>query len=217
MAVTYTPARFADALARRLGQLLAGLVLYGSSMALMLRASLGANPWDVLHQGLTRHLGLSVGAWVTIMGAFVLLLWIPLRQRPGVGTIGNVLVLGAAMDLTLGVVEAPTGWPARILLLAGGIVLNGLATGLYIGARLGPGPRDGLMTGLHRRTGRSLRLIRTGIELVVLLVGILLGGTFGIGTVAYALAIGPLAQFFLRWCTVPTVGATGVREAARKG
>ncbi|MFJ1708317.1 YitT family protein [Kitasatospora sp. NPDC088346] len=217
MAATYTPARFADALPRRLGQLLAGLVLYGSSMALMLRASLGANPWDVLHQGLARHLGLSVGAWVTIMGGLVLLLWIPLRQRPGVGTIGNVLVLGAAMDLTLGVVDAPTGWPARILLLAGGIVLNGLATGLYIGARLGPGPRDGLMTGLHRRTGRSLRLIRTGIELVVLLVGILLGGTFGIGTVAYALAIGPLAQFFLRWCTVPAADAATVPEAARKG
>lgn len=217
MAVTYTPARFADALARRLGQLLAGLVLYGSSMALMLRASLGANPWDVLHQGLTRHLGLSVGAWVTIMGAFVLLLWIPLRQRPGWARSATSWCSGRRWTSPLAWSRPrPAGRP-EILLLAGGIVLNGLATGLYIGARLGPGPRDGLMTGLHRRTGRSLRLIRTGIELVVLLVGILLGGTFGIGTVAYALAIGPLAQFFLRWCTVPTVGATGVREAARKG
>ncbi|GAA0666232.1 membrane protein [Kitasatospora atroaurantiaca] len=192
-----------DRLGRRLPQLLLGLVLYGSSMALMMRAALGVNPWDVLHQGLQRHLGLSMGAWVTITGACVLLLWIPLRQRPGIGTLGNVLILGAAMDLTLGMVATPDGWAARIALLAAGIVLNGLATGLYIGARLGPGPRDGLMTGLHRRTGRSLRLIRTGIEVTVLLLGILLGGTAGVGTVAYALAIGPLAQFFLRWCTVP--------------
>ncbi|WP_354642868.1 YczE/YyaS/YitT family protein [Kitasatospora camelliae] len=196
----------ADALGRRLVQLAAGLVLYGTSMALMLRASLGGNPWDVLHQGLARHLGLSVGTWVTLVGAAVLLLWIPLRQRPGVGTVGNVLVLGAAMDLTLSLVDPPHAWAARIPLLAAGIVLNGLATGLYIGARLGPGPRDGLMTGLHRRTGRSLRLIRTGIELTVLATGILLGGTFGVGTIAYALAIGPLAQFFLRWCTVPQAG-----------
>ncbi|MFI6447750.1 YitT family protein [Kitasatospora sp. NPDC050543] len=196
------------ALGRRLPQLLVGLFLYGSSMALMLRASLGANSWDVFHQGLVRHLGLSLGSWVTITGAAVLLLWIPLRQRPGIGTVGNVLVLGVAMDLTLGAVSAPHALAARVALLVTGIVLNGLATGLYIGARLGPGPRDGLMTGLHRRTGRSLRLIRTGIELTVLAIGILLGGTFGVGTVAYALAIGPLAQFFLRWCTVP--------EAARK-
>ncbi|MEV8095306.1 hypothetical protein [Kitasatospora sp. NPDC085879] len=176
-------------------------------MGLMLRASLGGNPWDVFHQGLARHLGLSVGAWVTIVGACVLLLWVPLRQRPGVGTVGNVLVLGAAMDATLRLVDGPQSLPARIALLLTGIVLNGLATGLYIGARLGPGPRDGLMTGLHRRTGRSLRLIRTGIELTVLTVGILLGGTFGAGTIAYALAIGPLAQFFLRWCTVPEAPA----------
>ncbi|MET9618497.1 YczE/YyaS/YitT family protein [Kitasatospora indigofera] len=190
------------ALGRRVPQLLAGLLLYGSSMGLMMRATLGVNPWDVLHQGLQRHLGLSMGAWVTITGAAVLLLWIPLRQRPGVGTVGNVLLLGLAMDVTLRTVGAPGPLPARIALLALGILLNGLATGLYIGARLGPGPRDGLMTGLHRRTGRSLRLIRTGIELTVLLVGVLLGGTAGIGTVAYALAIGPLAQFFLRHCAV---------------
>ncbi|PBC77141.1 putative membrane protein YczE [Streptomyces sp. TLI_235] len=194
-------------LGRRLTQLATGLVLYGVSMGLMLRASLGGNPWDVFHQGLARHLGLSVGAWVTIVGACVLLLWVPLRQRPGVGTVGNVLVLGAAMDATLRLVDGPQSLPARIALLLTGIVLNGLATGLYIGARLGPGPRDGLMTGLHRRTGRSLRLIRTGIELTVLTVGILLGGTFGAGTIAYALAIGPLAQFFLRWCTVPEAPA----------
>ncbi|MFB7668178.1 YitT family protein [Kitasatospora sp. NPDC056138] len=192
-----------DRLGRRVPQLLVGLGLYGASMALMMRAGLGVNPWDVLHQGLQRHLGLSMGSWVTITGALVLLLWIPLRQLPGVGTVGNVLILGAMMDLTLGLVAAPHGWAARIALLAVGIVLNGLATGLYIGARFGPGPRDGLMTGLHRRTGRSLRLIRTGIELTVVTIGILLGGTVGVGTIAYALAIGPLAQFFLRWCAVP--------------
>ncbi|WP_431681135.1 YczE/YyaS/YitT family protein [Kitasatospora sp. KL5] len=197
------PARTRARLGRRLTQLATGLVLYGVSMGLMLRASLGGNPWDVFHQGLARHFGLSVGTWVTVVGACVLLLWVPLRQKPGVGTVGNVLVLGAAMDVTLRLVDGPGALPARIALLVFGIVLNGLATGLYIGARLGPGPRDGLMTGLHRRTGRSLRLIRTGIELTVLTAGILLGGTFGAGTIAYALAIGPLAQFFLRWCTVP--------------
>ncbi|MFE2728867.1 YitT family protein [Kitasatospora sp. NPDC059327] len=200
------------ALGRRLPQLLVGLTLYGTSMGLMLRSGLGLDPWDVFHQGLQRTAGLSVGAWVTICGALVLLLWIPLRQRPGPGTVANVLMIGAAMDLTLRVVGTPGPLPARIALMAGSIVLNGLATGLYIGARFGPGPRDGLMTGLHRRTGRSLRLIRTGIELTVLAAGVLLGGTAGVGTVAYALAIGPLAQFFLPWCTVPSAA-----ETSRKG
>ncbi|MDH6579348.1 hypothetical protein [Kitasatospora sp. MAP5-34] len=198
-----------DRLGRRLPQLLLGLWLYGASSALMVRAGLGVNPWTVFHQGMQRHLGLSMGAWTTITGAAVLLLWIPLRQRPGLGTIGNVLILGVAMDLTLGVVTAPGSWAGRIALLLLGVVLNGLATGLYIGARLGPGPRDGLMTGLHLRTGRSLRLMRVGVELTVLAVGILLGGMVGVGTVVYALAIGPLAQFFLRLCMVP--------EQARKG
>ncbi|MGW3073826.1 MULTISPECIES: membrane protein YczE [unclassified Kitasatospora] len=191
------------ALGRRIPQLFAGLALYGASMALMLRSGLGLDPWDVLHQGLQRTVGLSVGAWVTICGALVLLLWIPLRQRPGLGTVANVLVIGAAMDLTLEALGSPGSLPARIALSAAAIALNGLATGLYIGARLGPGPRDGLMTGLHRRTGRSLRLIRTGIEVTVLTVGLLLGGTVGVGTVAYALAIGPMVQLFLPWCTVP--------------
>ncbi|GAA2806880.1 hypothetical protein RMN57_28090 [Kitasatospora sp. CM 4170] len=199
------------ALGRRLPQLAVGLSLYGASMALMLRSGLGLDPWDVLHQGLQRTAGLSVGAWVTICGALVLLFWIPLRQLPGLGTVANVLVIGAAMDLTLRVVGEPGPLPARIALMAAAIVLNGLATGLYIGARFGPGPRDGLMTGLHRRTGRSLRLIRTGIELTVLAAGVLLGGTAGVGTVAYALAIGPLAQFFLPWCTVPTPGQTSLK------
>lgn len=205
------------ALGRRLPQLAVGLVLYGASMALMMRAGLGLDPWDVFHQGLQRALGLSVGAWVTLTGALVLLLWIPLRQLPGLGTVANVLVLGVSMDLTLTVVDAPGTLPARAALLVAAVVLNGLATGLYIGARLGPGPRDGLMTGLHRRTGRSLRLIRTGIELTVLAVGVLLGGSAGIGTVAYALAIGPLAQFFLHWCTVPEAPGGGALSSSRKG
>ncbi|MFJ3217222.1 YitT family protein [Kitasatospora sp. NPDC086801] len=196
------------ALGRRIPQLAVGLYLYGASMALMLRSGLGLDPWDVFHQGLQRVAGLSVGTWVTICGALVLLLWIPIRQRPGVGTVANVLVLGASMDLTLRLVDGPDGLPARIALMVAAIVLNGLATGLYIGARLGPGPRDGLMTGLHRRTGRSLRLIRTGIEVTVLVAGVLLGGTAGVGTVAYALAIGPLVQIFLPWCTVPAPGQT---------
>ncbi|ARF82600.1 YitT family protein [Kitasatospora aureofaciens] len=189
-----------------------GLTLYGVSMALMLRSGLGLDPWDVFHQGLQRVLGLTVGAWVTICGALVLLLWIPLRQRPGVGTVANVLMIGAAMDLTLGLVGGPHGLPGRVALMAAAVVLNGVASGLYIGARLGPGPRDGLMTGLHRRTGRSLRLIRTGIELTVLAAGLLLGGTAGVGTVVYALLIGPLVQLFLPWCTVPTAAQT-----SRKG
>ncbi|WP_425265370.1 YczE/YyaS/YitT family protein [Streptomyces rubellomurinus] len=199
-------------LGRRSAQLFVGLAVYGVSMALMLRSGLGLDPWDVLHQGLQRSLGLSVGAWVTLCGALVLLLWIPLRQRPGLGTVANVLLIGAAMDLTLRLFDGPQGWPARIALMAGAIVLNAVATGLYIGARFGPGPRDGLMTGLHRRTGRSLRLIRTGIEVAVLAVGILLGGTAGVGTVAYALAIGPLVQVFLPWLTVP-----GPAQTPRKG
>ncbi|MFD5563640.1 membrane protein YczE [Kitasatospora griseola] len=190
-------------LPRRLLRLAAGLVLYGVSMALVLRSSLGGNPWDVFHQGLARHLGLSVGTWVTLVGLLVLLLWIPLRQKPGIGTVGNVAVLGVAMDATLALLPHPHALAARVPLLATGIVLNAVATGLYIGARLGPGPRDGLMTGLHRRTGRSVRLIRTAIELTVLAAGIALGGTFGVGTVAYALAIGPLVQFFLPRLTVP--------------
>ncbi|MFF2662100.1 YitT family protein [Kitasatospora sp. NPDC058032] len=204
------------ALGRRVPQLFVGLALYGASMGLMLRSGLGLDPWDVFHQGLQGTVGLSVGAWVTICGALVLLLWIPLRQRPGLGTVANVLVIGAAMDATVRVVEAPGALPARIALMVGAIVLNGLATGLYIGARLGPGPRDGLMTGLHRRTGRSLRLIRTGIELTVLAAGVLLGGTVGVGTVAYALAIGPLAQFFLPWCTVPAAGPVAAPVAGRE-
>lgn len=182
----------------RLGRLYAGLVLYGATDALVIRAGLGLDPWDVFHQGLARHTGISIGAVSIVVGAAVLLLWWPIRQRPGLGTLSNVVLVGSAMDAALAVLPYHAALAWRIPLLLSGVLLNGLATGLYITARLGPGPRDGLMTGLHRRTGRSLRLIRTGIELSVLAAGFALGGGVGVGTVLYALAIGPLAQFFLR-------------------
>jgi uncharacterized membrane protein YczE len=201
-------------LARRLSQLYVGLTLYGVSSALLVRSGLGLEPWNVLHQGLAERTGLSMGVVLTIVGATILLLWIPLRQRPGLGTISNVLVIGAAMDATLAVTPDARTMAARVSLMVIGIVLNGAATGLYIAARFGPGPRDGLMTGLNRVTGLSIRLVRTAIELTVVATGFLLGGTVGVGTLLYALAIGPLAQLFLRVFAVPsasgsTVVATG--------
>ena len=182
--------------ARRLTQLYVGLVLYGVSDGMLLLAGLGVDPWDVFHQGLSRHFGLGVGTWALIVGAFVMLLWIPLHQRPGFGTISNVLVVGPVIDLMLVAFAPAHGLAFQIALMAGGVVLNGLATGAYIGAGLGPGPRDGLMTGLAAR-GHSIRVVRTGIEITVLVTGWLLGGTVGVGTVAYALGIGPLAHFFV--------------------
>ncbi len=196
-------------LTRRLVQLYVGLVLYGASAALMVRAGLGLGPWDVLHQGISERSELSIGVVSVIVGAAVLLLWVPLRQRPGLGTVSNVFVVGLAMDATLWLTSAPEALAVRIPLMAGAVVLNGAATGLYISARFGPGPRDGLMTGLHRLTGRSIRLVRTGIEVAVLVTGFLLGGSVGAGTLAYALAIGPLSQFFLRAFAVP--GQEGAR------
>ena len=201
-AVDLRPLPVTHAPGRRLPQLLGGLALYGTSMAMMLRAALGVNPWDAFHQGLARHLPLSFGLITAVTGVAVLLLWLPLRQRPGVGTVANVVVIAVSVDVALALIPAPSALWARAALLAGGIVLNGVASAAYIGARLGPGPRDGLMTGLATRTGWSIRLVRTGIELTVLAVGWLLGGTVGIGTVAYALAIGPLTQAFLPWFTV---------------
>jgi uncharacterized membrane protein YczE len=184
---------------RRLVHLYAGLVLYGASAGLQVRAGLGLAPWDVLNQGVAEHSGLSIGSASITTGALVLLLWWPLRQRPGLGTVSNVLLVGLSMDAAMSVVPQQYGLGVRLPLLAVAIALNGVATGLYITARFGPGPRDGLMTGLHRRTGRSVRLVRTSIEVVVLAAGWALGGGVGIGTVAYALGIGPLAQFFLRY------------------
>jgi uncharacterized membrane protein YczE len=189
--------------ARRLLHLYTGLALYGASAALQVRAALGLDPWDVLHQGISRHTGVSIGLVSVAVGALVLLLWWPLRQRPGLGTVSNVFVVGLSMDATLALLPQPHGLGVRIPLLVAGVVLNGVATGLYITARYGPGPRDGLMTGLHRRTGRSIRLVRTAIEVTVLAVGFVLGGSVGIGTVVYAVSIGPLAQFFLRFFELP--------------
>jgi uncharacterized membrane protein YczE len=182
---------------RRLTQLQVGLLLYGLSMAFMIRSRLGLDPWDVFHQGVAKRTHLSFGTVVIIVGAVVLLLWIPLRQRPGVGTVSNVVVIGVSVDVFLWLLPAPSALWLRITLLIAGIVLNGIATGMYIGARLGPGPRDGLMTGLVGRTGRSVRLIRTVIEVTVLATGFLLGGTVGVATVLYAVSIGPLTQLFL--------------------
>src|SRR3954447_8302148 len=183
--------------ASRLVQLYIGLLLYGFGAALQVRAGLGLDPWDVFHQGVARHVGLAIGTVLIIVGALVLLLWIPLRQRPGLGTLSNVVLIGVSLNLSMELVPEVHGLAWRVVVLSIGILLGGVATGLYIGAHYGPGPRDGLMTGLARRTGRSIRLVRTGIELTVLAAGWLLGGTVGVGTVAYALAIGPLAQIFL--------------------
>jgi uncharacterized membrane protein YczE len=168
----------------------------------MVRSRLGLDPWDVFHYGVAQHLPVSFGTVVIIVGALVLLLWIPLRQWPGLGTVANVIVIGLATDATLALLGAPTAVPARAGLLLGGIVLNGLAGALYIGSQFGPGPRDGLMTGLVRRTGRSLRLVRTTIELTVLAVGWSMGGVVGLGTVLYAVLIGPIVQVFLPLLTV---------------
>lgn len=193
----------AGRLGRRLPQLYAGLVLYGLSMAMMVEADLGLNPWDVLHQGLARWIPLSFGTITILVGALVLLLWIPLRQRPGLGTLSNVVVVGLAADLGLWLLPSPADLAIRIPLMVTGVVLNGLAGAVYIGSQFGSGPRDGLMTGFAARTGGSLRLIRTALEIIVLVAGFFLGGTVGIGTVVYALAIGPLVQFFLPKMSVP--------------
>lgn len=181
----------------RILRLFLGLVLFGVSIAAMLTAGLGVDSWDVLHQGVATRSGVSFGWVVNGTSLLVLALWVPLRQRPGIGTVANALVVGVVADLSLRVLSEPSHLAGQAALLAAGIVLNGLATGLYIGAGLGPGPRDGLMTGLAARTGRSIRSVRTVIEAVVLGAGWLLGGPIGIGTLAYAAAIGPLSQFFL--------------------
>jgi uncharacterized membrane protein YczE len=190
-------------LGRRLPQLYIGLWCYGLAAALQVRSGLGLDPWDVFHQGMSRHVGLAIGTVVIVVGVAVLLLWIPLRQRPGLGTLSNVVLVGVSMNASLEMLPGggPLAWRIGELLL--GIVLCGIATGMYIGANFGPGPRDGLMTGLARRTGGSIRLVRTGIEVSVLAAGWLLGGTVGIGTVLFALAIGPLTQVFLPRFQVP--------------
>ncbi|MFC0360280.1 YitT family protein [Kytococcus schroeteri] len=190
----------------RLAWLLMGLFLYGASMAMVLRGMLGQFPWDVLHVGLGHHLPLSFGVIVVLVSFVVLLAWIPLRQPPGLGTLGNALLIGPAADLVLAALPAPDTLAPRIALMVGGIVLNAAATAMYVGAQLGPGPRDGLMTGLARTTGMSLRVVRTGLEVAVIVLGVLLGGTLGVATVLYALAIGPLTQAFLPYLTLRLPG-----------
>jgi uncharacterized membrane protein YczE len=196
----------------RLVRLGIGLVLYGVSIQFQLASALGNQPWSVLDQGVSRHTGISVGVVVMIVAALVLLCWIPLRQMPGLGTIANLLIIGPALDATALILPTPHGLPLRIAYMLTGVILCAAATGLYIGAHFGPGPRDGLMTGLAKR-GLSIRLARTMIEVTVVAVGFLLGGTFGVGTILFALSIGPLAQFFIPLFEVRRPAATTLEPA----
>lgn len=207
--------------------LLVGLAGYGFSMAMMVRAELGLDPWDVFHQGLAMHTGMTIGIASAVVGVAVLLAWIPLRNRPGIGTIANVIVIAITVDLGLLLIHTPESMPARIAMMVGAVVLNAFSTVLYVGAGLGPGPRDGLMTGLVVRTGLSVRLVRTSIEATVLAIGWLLGGTVGVGTVLYAFGIGPLVQFFVRitpkrvlavsgWSSVAQASDLGAQTIARR-
>lgn len=190
-------------LTRRIAQLLVGLFLYGFAIAMMLRAGIGVGPWDVLSQGIMLRTGIPFG-WVTnIVGAIVLLLWIPIRQRPGLGTVLNVLMVGSSAQVGLWLLPEVHGWLGQALIFAGGLLLLAVATGLYIGAGYGPGPRDGLMTGINKRWGTPIWLVRTLIELSVLAIGWLLGGTVGIGTIAFALLIGPLCNVTIPRLRVP--------------
>ncbi len=205
----------AGRLARRLTQLLVGLWLYGFSLALMVRGDLGLAPWDVLHSGLIRHIPISLGQMVVAASLVVLLLWIPLREVPGIGTVANAFLVGISADVTLALLDRPDALAARVALMLSGVLLNGLATALYIGSQFGRGPRDGLMTGLVRRTGWRLAPVRTGIEVTVVLLGVLLGGTLGVGTLLYAFALGPLTQLLLPPLVVALV-SDGSRRPPRR-
>ncbi|MFD3443737.1 YitT family protein [Microbacteriaceae bacterium 4G12] len=200
---------------RRIPQLLIGLFLYGISLSMMIRAGVGVSPWDVLSQGVSLRTGIPFGLATNLIGLLVLLLWIPLRQRPGVGTVLNVLLVGPSAEVGFLFITQPDELWARILLFAGGLVLLAVASGLYIGANFGPGPRDGLMTGLHQRTGWRIWIVRTSIEIVVLAIGWLLGGNVGFGTVAFALFIGPLINITMPLFAIPTKQKDG--PAGRSG
>jgi len=188
---------------RRVVQLLVGLFLYGFAISMMIRAALGISPWDVLSQGTVLHTGLNYAVVTNLIGVVVLLLWIPIRQKPGIGTVANVLLIGPSIEVGLWILPEATDLVPRILLLVGGLLALAVATGLYIGARFGPGPRDGLMTGIHRRTGWPIWVVRTSIEVIVLSIGWLLGGNVGLGTLAFALLIGPLVNVTLPLLRVP--------------
>ncbi|WP_237752664.1 YczE/YyaS/YitT family protein [Mycolicibacterium aromaticivorans] len=188
-------------------------------MAMMVRAGLGLDPWDVFHQGLTRHTPMTIGMASAVVGVVVLLAWIPLRNKPGIGTVANVIVIAVTVDAGLAVLTAPESVPARVALMSGAVLLNAVSTVIYVGAGLGPGPRDGLMTGLVARTGVSVRVVRTVIEATVLAVGWLLGGSVGVGTVVYAFGIGPIVQLVLRLTPKPVLAASGwanILEKSRK-
>jgi len=196
------------------GALLFGLIGYGFSMAMMVRAELGLDPWDVFHQGLALRTPMTIGIASAVVGVAVLLAWIPLRNRPGIGTVANVIVIAVTVDVGMAILATPASLPVRIAMMVGAVVLNAMSTVLYIGAGLGPGPRDGLMTGLVVRTGLSVRLVRTSIEATVLTIGWLLGGTVGVGTVLYAFGIGPLVQFFIRITPNSVLARSGWASAA---
>jgi len=200
-------------LGRRFPQLMVGLFLYGMAIALILRGEIGSAPWDVLSQGIAAHVPLTFGAITVLVSIVVLLLWIPLRQRYGLGTVLNALLVGPSADI--GLLIVPAGQPLwlRIVFFAAGLLLLGAATGLYIGARFGPGPRDGLMTGLHHRTGRPIWMVRTAIEIAVVVIGWILGGIVGVGTVVFALLVGPLCQHFMRIFDVPLPPASASATA----
>lgn len=188
---------------RRIVQLLVGLFLYGFGIALMVKAAIGVPPWDVLSQGISAHTGIPFGLVTNIVGVVVLLLWIPIRQKPGLGTIANVLLVGPSAQFGLWVLPQPTELVQQVLVFALGLLTVAIATGLYIGARFGPGPRDGLMTGIHHRWGWKIWIVRTGIEATVLVIGWILGGNVGIGTLAFALLIGPMVHRTIPWLMVP--------------
>lgn len=199
---------------RRIVQLLVGLFLYGIAIAMMVQAGVGVSPWDVLSQGVSRQTGIPFGFVTNLIGLVVLLLWIPIRQKPGIGTVLNVILIGPSAQLGLWLIPAQHVLWIQILLFTGGLALLAIATGLYIGARFGPGPRDGLMTGIHRRWGWRLWIVRTSIEVVVLGIGWLLGGNVGFGTVAFALFIGPMVNFTmpLLWIPPRAVHPSAVRS-----
>ena len=201
-------------LIRRIAQLLVGLFAYGFAIGMMVQAGIGVAPWDVLSQGIALHTGIPFG-WVTnIIGGLVLLLWIPIRQKPGLGTLLNVLLVGSSAQVGLTLVPAQHDWWSQALLFAGGLALLAVATGLYIGANFGPGPRDGLMTGIHHRFGWRTWIVRTVIEATVLAIGWLLGGNVGIGTVVFALAVGPMVTVTMPLLAVPAARKPEVVEAA---